>query len=58
MVTPRLFPWMCVDGWPSVANPSDNAANLRKQHLWLNGSCEEVGDQNPQEFAEKQMYIR
>ena len=49
---------MCVDGWPSVANPSDNAANFRKQHLWLNGSCEEVGDQNPQEFTEKQMYIR
>ena len=49
---------MCVDGWPSVANPSDNASDLRKQNLWLNGSCKQVGDQNPQDFAEKNMYIR
>ena len=43
----RLFPWMCVNGWPTVANLLDNAADLRKQHLWLNSSRKEVGDSEP-----------
>ena len=42
-----------MDRWPLVANPPDNAADLRKQHLRLNGSGEQMGGQNPQEVAEK-----
>ena len=35
-VAERLLSRVSAHGWPPIANPSDDAANFRKQHLWFN----------------------